>query len=250
MAPTFTHGKSWQVLADGFNLGRILTDASQSFSADTAACSVFGDTDHAFQAGHRNGTISLNGYGDASTATAEIRDTYGQALGSTAARVITYGQAAAQGRVRLMSGVLTQADISAPSADMVKATLAAQSDRGPRTGWLLRALAQRTSTGSATAFDWKGAASTVSNEIFAHLHVTATSQVTTAVIKVQHSSNGTAWTDLLTFSNSTGQRGERKSVTATLLKRYVRETLAAGFAGTSPKITYAVSMSRPFEAPS
>lgn len=246
MAPTFVHGKNWGVLAGGFNLGRLVSDSNEAFTVDTAGANVFGDTDHAFYAGPRNGTVTLNGFADASTAVAEYRDTWAGTLGSTSPIPITWGQGTVQSRVRMLNAIPTQADISAPIGDMVKTTFSAQAERGVRTGWLLRVLAQRTSTGSATGFDWRGSPSTVAQEIFAHLHVTATSQVTTATVKVQHSSNNTAWSDVLTFANSTGVRGERKSATGTTLKRYVRETLSA-LAGTSPKITYAVSLSRPLE---
>lgn len=57
----------------------------------------------------------------------------------------------------------------------------------------------------------------------ASLHVTAYSGLTDAVIKVQHSTNNSVWSDLITFATVTGVTSEFKTVTGTI-NRYVRAT--------------------------
>lgn len=247
IAPVFRHGKGFGVYANQYNLGRVVTDSQSGWSCDTADTTVYGDNDRSFQAGLRNGSMSLNGFVDASPSSliAELRDQWAALEGSTTPAVISWGDfSAVNGKVRLVLGHVTQADVSAPTADMAKASMACQPDGGVRTGALIRLLAQRTTTGASAQYDWKGSASTQSLGVVGHLHVTATSGVTTATIKVQHSSSGASWADVLTFANSTGPKGNRQTAAGVTLKRYVRETLSS-LAGSSPKITYAVSFSRP-----
>lgn len=61
------------------------------------------------------------------------------------------------------------------------------------------------------------------NGAAASLHVTAFSGLTNAVIKVQHSTNDSIWSDLITFTTATAVTSEFKTVTGTV-NRYVRVT--------------------------
>lgn len=72
-----------------------------------------------------------------------------------------------------------------------------------------------------------------------HLHVTALTG-TNAVIKIQHSTNDSVWTDLVTFVSATAVGSQRIEVTGTV-NQYVRAQVASG---TYSSVTFSVAFAR------
>lgn len=143
--PTFKHAKTAQVrllfgatvtVATGavtggttVNLSSGVTDAAMSRAVDTSDVTTFGDSDRAFLAGLRNGTFSFNGI----LATTYEDKVTGLLGTSTGVAIVFSPHGTASGSPKFTAGIiLTQADVSAPVADAVKATFAAQ-----RTGAVL-----------------------------------------------------------------------------------------------------------------
>lgn len=102
-------------------------------------------------------------------------------------------------------------------------------------GRLLHPLATRTSTGTGSSYD--NAASSA-NGGRANLHITAISGTWT--IKVQHSPDGSAWSDLATFSGKTTAGGYTTEVTGTV-NRYLRASYTEDVAGS---ITFVLGFAR------
>lgn len=96
---------------------------------------------------------------------------------------------------------------------------------GAEWGNLLTAgLVNNTAAATGTTYD---SGSGTSNGLQAYLHVSSFTG-TSVTVKVQHSTNGTAWSDLLSFTAATGIGTERKSVTGTV-NRYLRVVTSGTF---------------------
>lgn len=78
-----------------------------------------------------------------------------------------------------------------------------------------------------------------------HLHVSAVSGTTpNATIKIQHSVDNSAWSDLITFTAVTAVTSQRVELSAgTTVNRYVRGIISA-FTGTTPSATFTMSFAR------
>lgn len=109
-------------------------------------------------------------------------------------------------------------EIPASVSEAVSMTIDAMPDDGVDMGVSLHALGAETADSNGTSVD--NAASS-SNGGVATLHLTAYSGLTDIVIKVQHSTDDSNWSDLITFTTATAVTKERKTVTGTV-NRYVR----------------------------
>lgn len=108
--------------------------------------------------------------------------------------------------------------VDASVSDVVGLTIEATPDDGVDRGVVLHALGAETADGDGTSVD--GAASSASGGV-ASLHVTAFTGLTSAVIKIQDSSDDSTFADLITFTSVTGTTFERSTVAGTV-DRYLR----------------------------
>lgn len=253
MAPTFRPGKATQVLVGSQDMSGVLNDSNFDASAGTADVTCYGSDDVVVIPALKDGTVTLSGFADVESASvASVSEAVASLQGSTSLTPVTwYGDGGQTiGRtVRLLSGVLTGANVASPVAGAVTAQTSFQGSEGPRFGWSLRVLGARTSTGSGTGYDTTTGAGVVARRAggaVAHLHVTSASASSTisAVVKVQHSSNGSAWSDLITFTAATTAMSERKTTT-TAVKQHLRETCSTLSGSTDKTFTYAVSVACP-----
>jgi hypothetical protein len=245
MAPVFKHGKGAKILMNTAALSTVLNEVSFDGSAETADVTCFGDNDRNYIAGMRTASGSFTGLHDGSTA--ETDRLFQSALGGATADVFTIGVAgdAAGSHAYLAAGVLTQYSVSAPASDVVAASAAVQFTSESRGGvWVLPLAARAQTTGSAAVALAGSSASTRGG--VAHLHVTGgTTSASTANeirVRVQDSSNGTAWADLITFTaiSSTAPSAVQRSTVAGTVYDNVR----AASTGGSTSITYAVAFAR------
>lgn len=259
MPPRFMHGKNAAAYVGQWNFGEVVNDGSATATVDTADVTTYGDSDRIFLAGFRQARFEMSGLFDGSTDS--LTEAVAALAGSTTFLPITYafGGRAIGSRCRLGSGITVTNDVASPTGGAVTASFGFELDEGSRSGYLLRGHgdAARTSTGNGTQvdFSWIADGSTArqdapmaSGKYAANLHVFAKGgTVTTCTIKIQHSSAGAAWSDLVTFANVTGVGTQRITGTGSV-KRYVREQVSA-FAGSStPSVTYAVSFGKPQSA--
>lgn len=123
--------------------------------------------------------------------------------------------------VFLTQSLMGQLTVTTSPDALVMASLSAQTDGPSDVGTVLESLTAVTVDGNGTARDG-GAAS--SNGGIAQLHITAFSGLTSDVVTIEHSVDGsTSWATLVTFSTVTGLTSERVVVpAATTVRRYLR----------------------------
>ena len=253
---TFAHGKSARVLLGRYDMSPFLTEFSIDASIDAPDVTALGSSHKAYLAGGLGDvTASMSGLysfgttsdstGSDSTHIVQVLDTW---LGGSSRFVTTLLPSGytAGARAFLMSGDVTAYAISAPVDDVVKTSLELQGSDGYDGGRLLRALSASTSTGSGSAVASIGTTSaggSTGGGVF-HLHVTAERNVTTATVKVQHSTSGSTWADLTTFTAATGPTFQRSTVAGTI-KEQLRATLSTLTEGaTGGSLTWAVAGAR------
>lgn len=129
--------------------------------------------------------------------------------------------------------------VDASVAEAVTVAVDAAPDDGVDWGVCQHAHGAETATGNSTSVD--ATASTTGGGV-ASLHVTTVSGTTPSnTVKIQHSTDNSAWVDLITFTAATAATSERKTVTGTV-NRYTRETHT--ISGTTPNFTYAAAFAR------
>lgn len=129
--------------------------------------------------------------------------------------------------------------VDANVADAVAVTFAAMADESVEMGYVIHALGAETVDGNGTAVD-RGVVSTPSTRgLVAAMHVTAYAGLTSAAIKIQHSPDNSAWSDLVAFTNVTAIGSERvKVANGTTVNRYLRTVIDVTGTGS---VTFLVS---------
>ncbi len=133
----------------------------------------------------------------------------------------------------------TSYKVSSPADNLIMSNAEMQSSSGIGFGFILQALAALTATGNGTGLD--NAAATTRGGA-GHLHVIAASGTSpTCDVKIQHSTDGSTWVDLITFTQATDITYQRVEVTGTV-NRHLRAIRTIG--GTGPSFTLAVAFAR------
>jgi hypothetical protein len=247
--PTFRHGKNAIVLAKQYNLSPYLTTITASNAVETPETTTFSSDDRSYITGHTEGTVSFEGLFDGTTDGVTVGATedgidkiLSDALGSSTNTVMTVsGDGGAFGRrAILLDAISTTYEVTSPLTDVVAISGGANANDGLEYGvWLTYNTAYTTTT-NGTAVD--NAASSANGSV-ANLHVTTNTRSTAVSVKVQHSTDNSAWVDLITFTSvsSSTLTSERKTTTGTV-NRYTR-VLITPTAGTG-SITLSVAFSR------
>jgi len=150
---------------------------------------------------------------------------YGTDLGSFACSVL---------------GDVSEHTVDAAVADAVGYSMTATADESVDMGFLAHGLTAETADGNGTAVD-RGVGSATTGGGVGFLHVTAFSGLTSAALKVQHSTDNSVWADLITFTSVTAIGAERKFlVPGTTINRYVR--VVTDVTGTG-SVTFLVNLS-------
>lgn len=249
----FRHGQNAAVFCDEKNLSPFLNSATISASMDPADVTNFDSgCDMEFIKGLRNATLSCEGMFAAATlgSTNDWVEYFDDAFTGSSRQIVTVcPEGASTGRrAYVFTTDAVSWDISSPVSDVVSASVdfqpsGASAIFGP--GRLLAFLTS-TSTGSggAVAFTGSTATGVSTGGGVAHLHVVSENNVTTATWKVQHSTSGSTWADLITFTAATGITFERSTV-ASDVKEQLRGTLSALTEGaTGGSVTWAMAFSR------
>jgi hypothetical protein len=216
-----------------------LNEATTTQSIETAETTTFGDQDKTYIVGLADGTISTSGLFDS---TAGASDAVLSGIIATEDNTFTVLPEGATAGTRsiIANGQMTSYEISSPVADVVAISAEVQADGGLFTGVALNGLQVISASGVSGSFDFGSA---TSNGVLANLHVTANDRDGAATIKVQDSADGSAWTDLVTFTNVSASATGGESITSTgTVNRYLRaeHTLA----GSSGSVTFHVSVAR------
>jgi len=233
---SFQHGKSSVILVNEFNLSAYFRGIETGKSVESHDTTVFGQGSKTYLPGLKDGTLSLDGLWDG--ASGAIDEKANTMLGSASGQLITVAPAgfAVGNRCDLLASRFTSYNVSDPVGDLVSIALDCQADGGIDGGVCLNDLATAVvAAGNGSNVD-NGAATT--NGYSAILHVVSFTG-TTATIKAQHSTDGSTFSDLATFTAATAATSERKTGTGTV-NRYLRYNIA----GTFTSITFALALAR------
>ena len=189
--------------------------------------------------GHVGGSIKIPGMlsDGAGTLTAEA----GASLGTdNSLLTTTYPRGTTIGQIALIAVCdIANLTIDASVKETVPITIDAVPDGGVDWGVGLHAHAAETADGNSASVNNGGA---TANGGVATLHLTAYSGLTSAIVKIQHSTDNSTWVDLVTFATATAVTSQRVLVAAgTAVRQYLRATIDVTGTGSA---TYVVAFAR------
>lgn len=240
---TFRHGQSAVVLWDEYDLSQYLNNATISASMDPAEVTNFASgCDREYIKGLRDVTFVLDGFHSVGTTepSTEITDVLNEAFTGSTSPVVTIGleNDTIGRRAWLLLGDIVGYDIDVPVDDVITTSVDLQGRQGYYGGVWLRDLSQATTDAVTAAVDSGLTGGGTTGGGVAHLHVTAIT-ASTAVVVVQHSTSGSTWADLVTFSDVNAAGFQRSTVSGT-----VKEQLRSSITVSSGAVTAAVAFAR------
>lgn len=226
---SFAHGSSTVVMVNEKTVSTEVSGWGMSHQRAVSEVTTMGQT--AGQAGAKfvfglmSGSLTLRGPMDNNPAiglSKEISD----AIGVDNAFLCTcFPDGTAIGKPAFfVVGDPTDYAIDASVQDAVGYTISAAADESVEMGYVIHALGAETADGNGTAVD-RGAApiTPTTHGLVAAIHVTAYTGLTSAAIKLQHSTDNSVWADLVAFTSVTAIGSERVKVAdGTTVNRYLR----------------------------
>ena len=218
-----------------------LRSVSPSASVEMLDVTTLADTAKAFVPGLEDYTLNIDGLFDTTTSAGSIWANITSAInaGSIVATTVSSNGFAVGNSVWVLPARTINYEVSGAVADVVGFTMSLGAGSPANVGVSLADLSAITATANGTTVDNSASSS---NGCVAQIHVTAvsgTSPTMTAI--VQHSTNGSTWATLGTFTAITGTTSEVITTTGTV-NRYVRAQYTVG--GTTPSFTCQVSLAR------
>lgn len=212
------HGKDSRVLVNSANLSGSISGWSFQHRRMLSDVSVLTSDGEQFIPGLLGGQVSVNGVFD--SAAGDIQSTIDTATTTTDGLLTTVApEGLTIGRFAFIAaGNVSAREAPAAVTDAVKISAEGTPNDGVDWGYWLHALTAETADGQAASVD--NAASSARGGV-ASLHVTAYSGLTSISIRVQHSTDDSSWSDLITHTLVTGTTWERSTVTGTV-NRYTR----------------------------
>ena len=227
----FIHGKGTRLLLNAAEVSSFFdsTQTANKLMADETT--TYGTNDKTFIVGLGEGTASLTGLFDGAALAINAQlEAIIQGLTSSVVTIARAGLALGA-RCHLLSAEITDYEVTAPVAGVVKTKLDLEADGGINGGVVLAGQVAVTATGSQTSVD---NAVLTSNGGVAHLHVTANTLTGSTTFKVQHSVDGSTWVDLVTHTvvPTITTTAERIIVAAgTTINRYLRSNYTIAGSG-------------------
>lgn len=221
------HGKGTGLLFGAYDMTRQFREFGVSSSTEAADATMFGAEGKEYVAGLTDSTVSAKGkYVGSSTAAQELfEDAQGQ--DAPVAFLVAWGGWRAGNRVRTGTLLAGGFDVTGSTSGIVATSCNLQSDGPMRAGVLLRDLTPLTDTTSGPTVD----AGVASEDGQVQLHVLSNTRDSISTATFQHSTDGSTWADLATFTTipAGGTTSEVVALAGTV-GRYTRllVTLAAG----------------------
>lgn len=245
VAATKLHGKGSRLMHDQYALSGYLQKAAVKLAVDCPETQAFGDLwkRHAPTAkGLMSADVSFDGMFDSGASALDQAwraalavDPPGFSLLDLAPEGFALGNL-----VQMVQGVLTDYKLGSKEGALVSANGQFMSDDQFDLGVSLHDLTAEVAALNLTSVD---SAAATANGGVGHIHVTAFTG-TSATIKIQHSTDNSAWVDLITFTAVTAATKERIELAAgTAVNRYIRAIISA-FTGGSPSITFTATFAR------
>lgn len=237
---TFTLGNNSRVLANERAVSSTVAGYTVSHQRAVSEVTTLTDGGGRFVPGLMSGSLVLRGPQDSVG-----QDLHGEltaAAGVDNSLLVTvcpYGTAIGLFSMTVLGDIAEHA-IDASVSDAVGFTMTAQADESADMGFIVHALGAETVDGNGTSVD-RGALGATANGGVAALHVTAFSGLTSAALKIQHSTDNSSWSDLVSFTSVTAVTSERKLIAAgTTVNRYVRAVTDVTGTGS---VTFLVALS-------
>lgn len=214
-----SHGTQTRVLVNNAHLSGSITgwrfEHRRNLQADVTVLTSTGDQ---YLPGQLAGGLGISGVFD--SAVGDIVTTLDTAAATAGGLLTTmFPETPAVGSFAFIGeGNVSGRDYPGAVKDAIRVALEATPNDGVDMGVTLHVFGAQTADGNDTGVD--NAASSASGGT-ASLHVTAYTGFTNVVFKVQHSTDNSSWSDLITFTTVTATTWERKTVTGTV-NRYVR----------------------------
>ncbi len=220
MAVAPIHGKGIRPLVDEKDLSPFLREVTVSSEMEPAEVTTFGNNDKNYIPGLKDATFAFDGIfsaGDTGSTTpaddiAEFLDTH---LGSTNLHVVTVDMTRSTGgRALMMKTLNTSYDTNATVSDVTTIAVDAQASEGYYGGVMLRPLSAANTTEANSGVLHKGstiAGGTTGGGI-GHFHLTAQTTLDSLTVKIQHSTSGSTWADLISFTAATEETFQRSTV--------------------------------------
>jgi hypothetical protein len=238
----FAAGKGAKILFDEVDISPYLGQFESAVEASQIEASPFGSEFAEFITGIRSGRVSFQGFYDSAANAIDEKFRTVMTQG-TLGQLITIGPVGyAIGKPTiLLSSSFARYSLSGPVDGMVGLTAEINADGGTEFGVSLHDLTAETATGNGTGYN-SGAGTT--NGGVAHIQCTAVTGSSPSLTgKVQHSTDGSSWSDLVTFAALTAAGKERVVVAAgTTVNQHLRATWT--IAGTTPSFTFHISFAR------
>lgn len=210
-----THGKTTKVFINGRHLSAEFDSFDLNLAADTADASHFNANFKEFDGGTTSGTLSMGGlFMDTATGADAVLSA---AVGADTVWCIFPGGDTAGLSGYGIVGNNTSHQVMATKDDVARVTAACQGNNAERVVSLMT-LATKTSSGSTTAVD-NGAATAAGGSAY----LQASAITGSVAVKVEHSSDGTSWSDLVVFAAVAAIGGQRVAITGTI-NRHTRVT--------------------------
>lgn len=211
------HGKDGVILLNSLAVTAQTNGWSFTHRRNYSMVACIGDTGERFDPGLLSGAVMLKGFVDTTNG---LLSSAIAANGVDNSLLTSFlpGTPAVGSIALIAVSDFSSYEAPATVTDTVPLTIQGQPDDGVDMGFVLHAPGAETADGNGTSLD--NAAAT-SNGVVATLHLTAYSGLTNIVVKVQHSTDNSSWSDLVTFATATAVTSERVKTTSTV-NRYLR----------------------------
>lgn len=237
----FINAQNTRVLYGNVALACYLKNVSPNASVDMLDITCLCDTSRQFTSSLRDFTLNMDGFLDDDITAGSVVEalTAPIATGSTVPTSVAPNGFAAESSVWLIPAKTLSFEPSSQVADVVTFSMSLGSGTPANVGISLIDLAAIDTSGNGTTIDQTAA---TSNGALGHLHITEASGATPQIdMIIQHSTNGSDWTTLMSFASATTTTSEVVSVTGTV-NRYVRAFYTVS--GSTPSFTSQVSLAR------
>lgn len=226
-------GYKARILNGDFSLSPKLSEASGALSVEMLDVTTFADDgDKRFIPGLDSSMFTAKGFIDAAAHT--------DSAAWTSAQPFTYGPLgfALGSPVQMVNSLRSKFEIGTQVGSVASFDLEGTTDGLTNFGVSVHDLAAETADGNGTSYDG-GAATT--NGGTAHLHVTAFSGLTSALVTIEDSATGSGgWATVATFTSATAVTSERVTIAGTI-RRYLRAVTDVTGTGS---VTYACFLAR------
>ncbi len=209
------HSKLTRVLVNGIPLSQYIDSCDIKLSCDATDKTVMESTAKEYMPGLQDSSVSASGFYDG--ASGAVDDLLSATFGTGSDLWTWFPEGDAFGLTG--RGMLAERSAYSVNSTVDGASRISIAGQGSTQSHFITSLhgrAVRTASGSGAALD-NGAASAAG----AVGYLQALAVTGSVVVKIEHSTNGTTWTDLVSFTPVTGRSGQRISVPGTV-NRYVR----------------------------